>query len=181
MSAGDTVLKRAVQPYYPPAGTYGVVRTRGLIPWIIRAATKSPYDHAFIVVDDEGAIVEAEPGGARHNRIDDYEGHRIALNLGETTTADQRRIIAQAATDAVGEPYNTLGIIDDGLESLGARWAWLAKYAAGDGEVLCSQLVAVCGRKAGLDWLCGKAYPGEVTPADLARRPGMQPWPAAGL
>lgn len=175
--AGDTTLRRTSQPYYPPAGTYFVVKTRGLIPWIIRRATGCWADHAGIFIDHEGGIVEAEPGGVRYGRIDEYDGCRIAVNTGEDMTVDQRRVVAATARDMVGERYNDLGIVDDGLESLGLRWRWLTRRAEADHEVICSQAVAIAGHKAGLDWRNGRAGYSEVTPADLARRPGMQPWP----
>ena len=177
MNPGETVFKRQV-PYYPPAGTYFVVKTHGWVPWIVRRATHSWANHAGIFVDDEGGIIEAEPGGVRYARIDEYAGCRVAVNTAEGMTAEQRRIVAQTARDVVGEPYNDLAIVDDGLESLGWRWRWLAKRAAGEHEVICSQVVAVVGLKAGLNWCCGRETAAEVTPADLARRPGMQPWPA---
>lgn len=163
---------------FPPAGVYGVVKTRGFFPWVVRRATHSWANHAFIFIDDEGAIVEAEPGGVRHNRIGSYSGCRIAVNLGDEMTVDERRAVAQAATDMVGEDYNFLGIVDDGLEALGIPWKWLTRRAEGDHEVLCSQVVALAGHKAGLDWRGGRAGYSEVTPADLARRSGMRPWPA---
>ena len=172
-----TPLKRAVPSIWPPAGTYGVVKTRGLVPWIIRRATHGWADHAFVVVDNAGGIVEAEPGGARKGHLAEYFGCRIAVNSAEDTTVQQRAIVAAAALRTVGVPYNNLGIVDDGIEALGWHWRWLTSRAAGDHELICSQLVAQCGHEAGLDWRCGRAGYSEVTPADLARRFGMQPWP----
>lgn len=177
MPPGEAVFKRAARSYYPPAGTYFVVKTSGLIPWLIRRACHSWADHAGVFIDNEGGIVEAEPGGVRAGHIGEYAGCRIAVNLGEDMTVDQRRIVAQAAKDMVGEAYNVLGIVDDGLEALGAPWKWLARHAENDHEVICSQAVALAGHKAGLDWRGGRTGYSEVTPADLARRPGVVPWP----
>lgn len=172
----ETTFRRdgAASPW-PAAGLYGVVKTSGLIPWIIRRATHSQFDHAFVVIED-GAIVEAEPGGVRLGHLSEYYGCRIAINSGEEMTVQQRIVVATTARAMVGKPYNDLAIVDDGLESLGWRWRWLVKRASGDGEVVCSQLVAIAGHAAGLDWRGGAATSAETTPAMLARRPGMQPW-----
>lgn len=161
---------------WPAAGLYFVVKTHGFVPWVIRMATRSQYDHAGIITDPDGGIIEAEPGGVRTGNLSEYAGCRIAVNSGEDTTAAQRAAVVAAAQLMLGDHYNAAAIADDGLETLGWHWRWLAKLAAGDGEVVCSQLVAAAGQAAGLDWRGGAATTAEVTPAMLARRPGMQPW-----
>lgn len=176
MAPGENVFVRdeAAAPW-PAAGLYGVVKTHGLVPWIIRRATRSAFDHAFVIVED-GAIVEAEPGGVRLGHLSEYYGCRIAINSAEEVTVQQRAVVMATAKSMVGKPYNDLAFADDGLESLGWHWRWLLKRAAGDGEVVCSQMVALCGQAAGLDWRGGADSPTETTPAMLARRAGMQPW-----
>lgn len=177
----ETVFKRdesAASPW-PAAGLYGVVKTSGFVPWVIRRATHSQFDHAFVILAD-GVIVEAEPGGVRLGHLWEYAGCRIAVNSGEDMTVAQRTTVADVARAMVGIPYGDLQIADDGLECLGWHWRWLAKRAGADHEVVCSQLVAQAGQSAGLDWRGGAATVAEVTPAMLARRPGMMPftWPA---
>lgn len=178
----ETVFKRdgASASPWPAAGLYGVVKTSGLIPWIIRRATSGWADHAFVIAED-GVIVEAEPGGVRLGHLSEYYGNRIAINDGEDMSVDQRGAVVAAAKAMIGKPYDDLAIVDDGLESLGWHWRWLARRADGDGELICSEVVARAGSAAGLDWRCGAATTAEVTPAMLARRPGMTPWtyPAA--
>lgn len=181
MATGETVFVRDEAAFpWPTPGLYFVVKTHGFIPWVIRMATRSAFDHAGIVLED-GAIVEAEPGGVRLGHLSEYYRCRIAINSGEETTVQQRTAVVATARAMVGVPYDDLAIVDDGLESLGWHWQWLASHADGNGELICSQLVAKAGEAAGLDWRCGAATAAEVTPADLARRPGMQPWtyPAA--
>lgn len=181
MAPNETVFVRdeAASPW-PAAGLYGVVKTHGLVPWIIRRTGRTWADHAFVIAED-GAIIEAEPGGVRLGHLSEYYGDRIAINSTEEMTVEQRATVVATAKAMIGKPYNDLAIVDDGLESLGWCWRWLAKRAATDGEVVCSQLVAVAGQAAGLDWRGGAASTTETTPAMLARRPGMQPWtyPAA--
>lgn len=172
----ETTFRRdeAASPW-PGAGRYFAVKTHGTFPWLIRRGTHSWADHAGIILPD-GAIVEAEPGGVRLGHLSEYRGCRIAVNSGEDMTVEQRTQVVAAAKAMVGKPYNDLAIVDDGLECLGWRWKWLAKWAGSDGEVVCSQLVALCGQAVGLNWRGGAASTAETTPADLARRPGMQQW-----
>lgn len=166
--------KTAASPW-PAAGLYFVVKTHGFIPWVIRRGTRSWADHAGIVLED-GVIVEAEPGGVRLGHLSEYYGCRVAINSAEEMTVQQRSVVATAARAMIGKAYGDLQIVDDGLECLGWRWRWLLKRASGDGEVVCSQLVAVAGQTAGLDWRGGANTTTEVTPANLARRQGMTPW-----
>lgn len=176
----ETVFHHADPPSpWPAAGLYFVVQTHGFVPWVIRRATRSPYDHAGIIVDNAGTIIEAEPGGVRLGHLWEYKGCRIAINTGEDVTVAQRTTVADVARAMVGIPYGDLQIADDGLECLGWHWRWLAKRAGADHEVVCSQLVAMAGQAAGLDWLGGAATVAEVTPAMLARRAGVTPftWP----
>lgn len=171
----ETVFHRAESPW-PQAGLYFVVKTHGLIPWLIRRATHSFADHCGIITDPDGGIVEAEPGGVRRGHLSEYAGCRIAINSGEDMTVTQRAIVAEAALGMLGTGYDDLAIVDDGLAALGWHWRWLAKHAAGNGELICSALVAKAGNAAGLDWTCGQPDFEQITPAMLARRDGMTPW-----
>lgn len=176
MAPSDTTFRRDPEVLsWPPAGLYGVVKTRGLIPWIIRRATRGQFDHAFVILED-GAIIEAEPGGVKIGHLSEYYRNQVAINSDEEITVQQRAVVVATARAMVGKPYNDLAIADDGLESFGWHWRRLLKWASGDGEVVCSQLVAIAGQAAGLDWRGGAATATETTPAMLARRPGMQPW-----
>lgn len=172
----ETTFRRdpAASPW-PATGRYFVVKTSGFVPWVIRRATHSAYDHAGIVLED-GAIIEAEPGGVRIGHLSEYYRCRIAINSGEDMTVEQRTAVAAAARAMVGKAYGDLQIVEDGLECLGWHWRWLLKCASGDGEVVCSQLVALAGQAAGLDWRGGAATTTEVTPAMLSRRSGMISW-----
>jgi uncharacterized protein YycO len=157
-------------------GRYVVVRTGGFPAWVIRRATHSPYNHAFIIVSDEGDIVEAQPGGVVKSHISRYKGCQAAWNEHENYLPDEAEAVAQKALSLVGVPYNDIDIVELGLESLGHPWNWLAKIAAGDGELICSQLVVVCGKAGLMNWQCGKPTPADVTPGDLGRRPYMVPY-----
>lgn len=176
MAPNETVFRRdeAASPW-PDAGRYFAVKTHGVFPWLVRRGTHSWADHAGIILPD-GAIVEAEPGGVRLGRLSEYYGCRIAINSAEEMTVAQRTAVVVTAKTMVGKAYDDLAIADDGLECLGWHWRWLLNRASDNGEVVCSQMVALCGQAAGLDWRGGADTTTETTPAMLARRPGMQPW-----
>lgn len=171
MNAGAVTFRRT-----PPAGVYGCVQTRGLLPWLIRATTRSWANHAFMSIGD-GQIVEAEPGGVRIRDISEYAGCRIEYNTAEPMTAEQRAAAAGFAENLRGEPYNWTADGVDGLAALGIRWRFLGRFAQARRSVMCSELVAEAGRAAGLDWLCGQPDPGQVTPGMLARRIAARPRP----
>lgn len=154
-------------------GTYVCVDTPGFFSKVIELGTHSRVAHAAVITGADGAIVEAEPGGARLANLSEYKGRYVLVSPVEESTPEQRQIIVDAALHMVGVPYNDLAIVDDGLESLGIVWQWLAKAASSDHQLICSQIVASCGAVAGLDWMCGKKLTSEVTPGDLARRPGV--------
>jgi uncharacterized protein YycO len=163
-------MPSAIQP-----GRYGVVNSGGLLSWLIRKATHSPYDHAFIV-GDNGQVVEAAARGVRVEWLSEYAGKPLAFNTGEIMTDQQRRTVVDTAVKAVNEPYSYLDLGALGLNALGWHWRWLFKLLGKEHVTICSQLCAVAGAAAGLDWMCGRANADEVTPADLASRPGVEVW-----
>lgn len=152
-------------------GRYICVGGRGFGPDLIKVGTRSRYCHVVMVENSDGGIIEAMPGGVRRAHISRYAGLPACSNLAEAMTTMQQAQIIAAATAMIGTPYNDLALVDDGLESLGLPFKWLARLANGDHEVICSQAVALMGEAAGFDWSCGRRDLSEVTPADLARRP----------
>lgn len=159
----------------PPTGVYGCVKTSGFVPWLIRTVTRSWADHVFISTGD-GQIIEAEPGGVRIGDVSEYAGCRIEYNISEPMTAVQRAAVAEYADSKRGEPYAWTADAVDGMRALGLRWRILARFGRARRSVMCSELAAQAGQYAGLDWLCGQDDPCQVTPAMLAKRPGMAPW-----
>lgn len=153
----------------PAPGSYGVVATHGFYPWLIRIGTHSRYNHAFLVVDDQGGIIEADPGGARRSTITAYAGNPI-LYSNDPMTLSQRNAAITKATVLLGTGYGWLDITRLSLRSLGLQWNWLTTAADNEKAMICSQLVAACGQAAGLDWNCGRENPAAVTPGDLANR-----------
>jgi hypothetical protein len=156
-------------PWHAPKGSYICVATPGFGAWLIRKGTHSWADHAFIVVDDVGGIVEAMPGGVRKASITEYSGRRMQIFT--EGTAAQRDKVVWAALGMIGRPYDDLDLVDIGLECLGLHPKLLTQWVARRHSVICSQAVALCGKAAGLDWSCGLTDLAEVTPALLAARP----------
>lgn len=159
----------------PPVGVYGCVKTRGLVPFLIRAACRTWADHAFVVVAD-GQVVEAEPGGVRIRDVSEYADCRVEYNDTEPMTDTQRAAVAEFASGLIGEAYDWTADGIDGLAALGIRWRILALIPRARRSVMCSEMVAQAGQYAGLDWLCGQTITAQVTPGMLAERIDEQTW-----
>lgn len=156
-----------------PAGHYAVVRTPGIMAWVIRRITKSTYNHAFLVIG-EGRLIEATPHDVCTAEISEYAGMPMAANVAEPMSPTQCAAAVQAAIRMMGEEYNWPDLAVIGLGDIGLHWKILLRLTGAHKALICSQLVALAGQAAGLDWGCGKESPGLVTPADLARRPGVR-------
>lgn len=154
----------------PKPGTYACVRTGGFYAWLIRVGTRSKYNHAFLVVDEYGGIIEADPGGARRAMLADYRADAIVFDVNEPITDEQRARVVAKATTLLGTPYGWTDIARLALRCAGVKWRWLTAAADNERAMICSQLVAACGEAAGLDWDCGRDNPAAVTPGDLASR-----------
>lgn len=154
----------------PKPGTYACVRTGGFYAWLIRVGTRSKYNHAFLVVDEYGGIIEADPGGARRAMLADYRADAIVFDVNELITDEQRARVVAKAEILLGTPYGWTDIARLALRCVGVKWGWLTAAADNERAMICSQLVAACGDYAGLDWDCGRGNPAAVTPGDLAAR-----------
>jgi uncharacterized protein YycO len=166
-------------PPLPPGvqpGMYVCVRTGGWIAWLIRKACRSTTNHALLVADDDGGIIEARPQGVRRGTLSEYAGAYAVANVAEKMTDADRAAVVKFAEGMLNAPYNYAAIASIGLEDMGVRWKWLMRLARADRALICSQLIAEAGNAATppLPWLCGRASADQVTPADLARRSGVR-------
>ena len=160
-------------------GRYGCVSTGETVTDLaIDWATNSAYNHAFMIVDNSGTLVEATPHGVRWGSLTEYAGHPIVLNTGETLTNVECALAAVTARGYVGRKYGWGDILRLALARFGFHSRLLDRHVASEMDVICSQLVAEVGHTAGLDWSCGKKNLADVTPALLAARPGMEPYTA---
>jgi len=156
-------------------GDYVCVNIKGHTPWgwfiaqAIKHFTHSEYDHAFVIVGADGTIVEAKPTGAEVSNITEYAGMDMKFYT-YPIPGKMRKAIADNARGFVGVKYGFLDIVYLGLTANGLKFKWLLKKVLREDRMICSQLVATSGVKAGTRlWLCGKADPQLVTPADLAK------------
>lgn len=162
-------------------GSYGVVRTGGFMGKVIRLATRSQVNHAFVVIDDTH-IVEARPTGAKVKPLSEYDGLLVVYNDTEPIPGVVRHdIVAQALTYATrGVGYGFLDIFALALTTFGVRWRWLASRVERDDRLICSQLVDRCYLMAGVHLFDDGRLSGQVTPGDLLLRDAQHPWVARG-
>lgn len=147
---------------------YECVRTSGFYAWLIRTGTRSPYNHAYLVFQNQ--IFEADPGGARWRNLDEYGTDQVIR--GPELDGPQTAAALRKAHALEGTPYGWLDIARLALRTLGLQWGWLTRAADEERAMICSQLVAALGEAAGVDWLCGRETTAAVTPADLATLAG---------
>lgn len=159
------------------AGNYVAVRTGGWLAWLIRRACHSAVNHAFLVVDDNGGIIEARPEGVRAGNLSEYAGAYAVANTAEPMSDSERAAVVAKAESLLNALYNYPALADIGLEDIGIHWRWLMRLSRADKMLICSQLVSEAGQAAvpPMPWLCGKSDASQVTPADLANRPGTEP------
>ncbi len=151
-------------------GHYGVVSGSGFVSSGIKLSTRSPWSHAFVVIED-GKTIEAGGKGAFIGSVSDHHEHHLAFNLNEPLTDEQRASIVSYAHSLVGVPY---GYVDIALLAVKC-WTGhtpkhlIARYES-ERALICSQLVARCYAHAGIT-LCPGKLDALVTPGDLGLRP----------
>jgi len=155
----------------PAPGQFGVVRTKGFVGWLIRQGTESQVNHAFVVIDHDGTILEAQMGGAQYANLSKYDGYEIFYSefALPPEMCDPASLRATAAT-LRGRPYN---FVDIGVITLmtvfGLRWKWLQDIAREEAYLICSQLVDVFFRLRSIILYADGRPTGLVTPGDLAK------------
>jgi uncharacterized protein YycO len=152
-------------PDLPPVGSYGVTATGGIAGWFIRLGTFSRYNHAFIV-GPAGIIIEATPWGARYGHISLYP--RARYNLHTVLPEETREQIWRNAQALLGTKYGWLDISALSLRFFGLKFKWIEKRIQRQDRLICSQLVALAYRRAGVYLFDDGRLPQDVTPGDLA-------------
>jgi len=152
--------------YQPRIGDYGVVSSNGFFAKLIKLGTVSRWNHAFIYIGN-GQIVEANPTGVTVSPVANYP--RIAWNMHEELSDDQRAKIVDHAKSAVGRPYNFGIIVMLAFRAVGVKIFphVLINYLARHEGYICSELVAECYAEAGFP-ICQEAD--LCNPGDLAER-----------
>lgn len=154
----------------PPVGSYGCLRMHGTAGRLIRLGQWlngdgfKDYEHAFVYVGN-GHIVQAEPHGAQLASVPKTG----VLWSTQPLTAQQGSAIAAAAIQALGTPYSYLDYIAIAMHRFGLNVPGLKRYIGDSGHMICSQLVAACYLKAGINLCPDEQWDGYVTPGDLAQ------------
>lgn len=163
----------------PQPGDIGLTSIVGPVGWGIRLGEfllgdgATPYEHAFIVLDD-ATLLEAEPGGARIAGLDEYAGRHVEYVSPPDLTAEQRERICAAARSYVGIKYSFLDYAAIAAHRFRLPIPGLRAYVASTGHMLCSQLADQCYQDAGVQLFNDGRWPGFVCPADLDRLLGRE-------
>jgi hypothetical protein len=148
-------------------GDFFVVRTAGWPAAVIRWFTRSWANHAGIVLSPHGQTIEAKREGATYGNLSVYSGDRMEVGSPPLTNR-QRMDVAITAMRFYGRPYGWLDILSLGL----LRWhidvPWVRRRVARTDRLICSQLVDLAYRGAGIALFDDNRPPEDVTPADLA-------------
>lgn len=168
---------------YKP-GSFGVVSVKGPGGWWIKlgqalAGDASRYAHAFLILDEQGTLLEAEPGGARLANIREYDGCGMLISDGPVQQwfasgiryndeAKIRTVIVTEAHELVGTRYSWLDYVAIGLLHLNLPSKALRRYVASTRHMQCAQLVDAIYASAGIQLFNDGRQPGDVCPADLA-------------
>jgi len=156
--------------YQPRIGDYGVVRSTGFFAKLIRIGTTSRWNHAFIYIGDYmgvDSVVEANPKGVEISPVSKYS--KVAWNMHEKLTREEREAIIFHARCAIGKPYNYGIIFVLALRALGVKILpkKVIHFFAKSNGYICSELVAECYEKShasvGIE-------PDLCNPGDLAER-----------
>ncbi len=175
MSYSVVHLARRTTPA-PELGDFAVVRTSGLVAFLIRLITRSTVNHAFVYVGD-GLIVEAQPHGARMVTWAGRYPHAIwSTGVPALSPTPQQRVAIAKAARALappervpGLPYNFVDVVDIGLADIfGHHVPEAVKNRLRDpADEFCSQLVDVTRLAGGFHLFKDKRLPGAVPPSDL--------------
>lgn len=145
----------------------------------------SRYSHAGIVLDADGAILEAEPGGARIAHISEYDGQPLLISDGpvrrwaldwadrypgapSVPIPEKRVTIVDEAGQLRGVPYSALDYLALAALHLHLPSKWIRQRVESSGHLICSALVDRVYANAGIHLFDDGRLPGDVMPADLA-------------
>jgi hypothetical protein len=155
----------------PQPGDIGLTRIGGPVGSLIRLAQWlngdgfSPFEHAFIVLDD-GNLIEAQPGGARIVPLTTYSPAHTIYVCPPDLTQEQRAAICLRARQFEGVRYSAADYFAIAAHRLHLPLPFLREYVNSSGHVICSQLCAMAYDLSGVPLFPGR-WPGYVTPGSL--------------
>ena len=152
----------------PAVGDVALIATGGIFGHVIKLAQLLAgykdwrYNHAAIVVDTSGGLIEASPRGVRRNNMRAYSNTKIVqLHM---LPADGERA-ASLAVSLIGKPYGWVDIAALAISILGYKPAWVRRACLSTNTLVCSQLAAFAAEAGGVTrW----GDPFWVVPAELS-------------
>jgi hypothetical protein len=161
-----------------PVG-YGIALGQAL------AGSGSRWTHAGLILEADGTILEAEPGGARIANISKYDGRPLLVSDGpvrkwaldwaarypgasRVPIPEKRAAVVAEARKLVGVPYSPTDYLALALLHLHLPSKWIRDRVQSSGHMICSQLVDAVYLRAGVHLFSDGRLPGDVMPADLA-------------
>ena len=155
----------------PLPGDFGLTKIRGLAgafvnfgQWFV--GDFAPVQHALVYVGD-GMVVQAMPSGAECIPLEEASPV-VKWSTGLVELTDyQRLMICSEARHLVGTPYSFLDYLSIALERLGVRPKLICDRVASEKSLICSQLVDVAYKRAGVDLFPEVELSGDITPGDL--------------
>lgn len=148
-------------------GDFCCVATNGLPARLIRWATRSTVNHAFILTEP-GRVMEADPGGAHEVDLSNYDGLYQCWSDMDLSPLVRAKIV-DAARSHEGAEYSWVDDACIGLTRLFGVHVppWVRKRLADPKRLMCSQLVDIAYTEAGVPLFADGRLPGDVAPSDL--------------
>ena len=152
----------------PAVGDVVLIATGGIFGYVIKLAQLLAgykdwrYNHAAIVVDTSGGLIEASPRGVRRNNMRAYGDAKVVpLRM---LPADGERATATAVS-LLGRPDGYIDILALAISILGYKPAWARRACLSTDTLVCSQLAAFAAEAGGVNrW----GDPFWVVPAELS-------------
>jgi hypothetical protein len=159
----------------PQPGDFGLVAIRGNVGKLIRIGQWmngdgfGDYQHAVLALSN-GELIEAEPGadGARIRPQSEYANTNIIWSDWDLTDAD-RALLDAAGRAREGIPYSALDYGALAAHRLHIPLPGLRRYIDSSRHEICSQLVDLVYKDAGLTMFADGRWSGYVTPMSLVR------------
>lgn len=173
-------------------GSFFLVSVQGLAGFGIGlgqalAGAPSRYEHCGLILDSDGTVLEAEPGGARIANLSEYAGrpllvsdgpvqqfiaaHGSAVRPGFSTSVVEsaiRNTVVREARALIGVPYSGLDYAALAALHLHLPSKWIRQRVESSHHLICSALVDRAYMNAGISLFDDGRHVGDVMPADLA-------------
>lgn len=152
-------------------GDFALERGHGLVAAAIRLGTRSRFNHAKLVISENGDVLESLADGAEYGTVKPTD-----LVIETPLTDAERAAIPDIATLLYGTPYAWLDVVAIGLAQFGIVSRWSERRLARPDRLFCSQLVDYAWSLAGFKAFNDGRPPQAVSPGDLADLAFVDSW-----